>query len=88
MRMTDAGTVAAGKSADFLVLDANPLDDITNTRRISERLLLRGNGGRSRCGQSCGRVGRAAPPSNVSRLCEAWPPNHRRPRTLYSCLPP
>jgi imidazolonepropionase-like amidohydrolase len=25
----------ANKSADFLVLDANPLDDITNTRRIS-----------------------------------------------------
>jgi imidazolonepropionase-like amidohydrolase len=29
------GTVAAGKSADFIVLDANPLDNITNTRRIS-----------------------------------------------------
>ena len=29
------GTVAQGKSADFIVLDANPLDDITNTRLIS-----------------------------------------------------
>ena len=29
------GTVAAGKSADFLVLDTNPLDDIASTRRIS-----------------------------------------------------
>jgi len=30
MKLTDAGTVVAGKSADFLVLDANPLDDIKN----------------------------------------------------------
>ena len=41
LKMTDAGTVAAGKSADFIVLDANPLDDITNTRRISS-VYLRG----------------------------------------------
>jgi imidazolonepropionase-like amidohydrolase len=37
----DSGTVAAGKSADFIVLDANPLDDITNTRRI-DSVYLRG----------------------------------------------
>jgi imidazolonepropionase-like amidohydrolase len=41
LRLTDVGTVASGKSADFLVLDANPLDDITNTRRISA-VYLRG----------------------------------------------
>jgi imidazolonepropionase-like amidohydrolase len=35
LRMTDSGTIEAGKSADLLVLDANPLDDITNTRKIS-----------------------------------------------------
>jgi imidazolonepropionase-like amidohydrolase/streptogramin lyase len=29
------GTIAKGKSAAFLVLDANPLDDIANTRKIS-----------------------------------------------------
>jgi imidazolonepropionase-like amidohydrolase len=37
----DAGAVAPRKSADFIVLDANPLDDITNTRRISA-VYLRG----------------------------------------------
>jgi imidazolonepropionase-like amidohydrolase len=37
----DLGMVAPGKSADFVVLDANPLDDITNTRKISQ-VYLRG----------------------------------------------
>lgn len=31
----DTGTLQTGKRADFVVLDANPLDAITNTRRIS-----------------------------------------------------
>ena len=39
--MTDTGTIAAKKAADFLVLDANPLDEITNTRRINA-VYLRG----------------------------------------------
>jgi imidazolonepropionase-like amidohydrolase len=35
------GQVAVGKSADFIVLDANPLDAIANTRKIN-KVYLRG----------------------------------------------
>jgi imidazolonepropionase-like amidohydrolase len=37
--LKDSGTLAAGKRADFLVLNANPLDDIRNTRKISDVYL-------------------------------------------------
>src|SRR5215469_1494983 len=37
----NTGLVAPGKSADFIVLDANPLDNIANARRISQ-VYLRG----------------------------------------------
>ena len=39
--LNDVGSIEAGKAADFLVLDANPLDDIRNLRQIS-RVYLRG----------------------------------------------
>ncbi len=37
----NSGMVAVGRSADFIVLDANPLENIANTRRIN-RVYLRG----------------------------------------------
>jgi imidazolonepropionase-like amidohydrolase len=37
--LDSVSVLAQGKNADFLVLDANPLDDITNTRKISEVYL-------------------------------------------------
>jgi imidazolonepropionase-like amidohydrolase len=42
LQLKDIGTVENGKSADFIVLDANPLDDITNTRKINT-VYLRGD---------------------------------------------
>jgi len=37
----NTGLVAPGKSADFIVLDANPLENISNSRRIN-KVYLRG----------------------------------------------
>jgi imidazolonepropionase-like amidohydrolase len=39
LSLRDTGALTAGKRADFLVLDANPLDDITHTRRISRIVI-------------------------------------------------
>jgi imidazolonepropionase-like amidohydrolase len=41
LKLDQLGMVAAGKSADFIVLDANPLDNIANVRKIN-RVYLRG----------------------------------------------
>ena len=34
LRLAETGTLEVGKRAAFLVLEADPLDDITNSRRI------------------------------------------------------
>ncbi|HBU57209.1 MAG TPA: hypothetical protein DEB33_05595 [Gemmatimonadetes bacterium] len=39
MGLDETGLIAQGKSADFIVLQANPLDDITNTRGIIDVYL-------------------------------------------------
>ena len=41
LRLNDHGTLDPGKAADFLVLDADPLSDIANTRKIA-KVYLRG----------------------------------------------
>jgi imidazolonepropionase-like amidohydrolase len=41
LRLDRLGTIAPGKEASFIVLDANPLDSIANSKRIS-RLYQRG----------------------------------------------
>jgi imidazolonepropionase-like amidohydrolase len=35
LKLDTLGTLARGKSADFIVLDANPLDNIANTKKIA-----------------------------------------------------
>jgi imidazolonepropionase-like amidohydrolase len=42
LKLDDAGTVAPGKIGSFIVLEANPLEDITNTRKIRD-VYLRGD---------------------------------------------
>ena len=39
MGQSDLGSLAVGKRASFIVLDANPLDDIRNTRTIADVYL-------------------------------------------------
>ena len=61
----NTGLVAAGRSADFIVLDANPLENIANTRRI-HKVYLRGqevdrDGMRARWQAKWGRNPSAAP---------------------------
>ena len=56
--ITDTGTIAARKTADFLVLDANPLDDIRNTRRIAKLYLAGAEVDRAALNASLARAAR------------------------------
>ena len=40
-KLAEMGTLEPGKLADLVLLDANPLDDIRNTRKI-RMVVLRG----------------------------------------------
>jgi imidazolonepropionase-like amidohydrolase len=42
LRLKDHGTLTPGNSADFLVIEGNPLEDIANTRKIA-KVFFRGN---------------------------------------------
>jgi len=57
--LDDVGTLEANKSADFIVLEANPIDDITNTRQIAD-VYLRGEAV-DRAGLSAGWLAEATP---------------------------
>ncbi len=54
--LDDAGRLAPGARADFIVLDASPLDDVTNTRRISDVYI-----GGTAVDRAAQRAGWAAP---------------------------
>lgn len=53
LKLPEMGTIERGKRADFVVLDANPIDDIRNTRKISAVYL-----GGSAIDRAAARAGR------------------------------
>ncbi len=59
-RLADLGTVEQGKLADLVLLDANPLEDIANTRRIRAVVLAGRYFGRADLDVMLKRVAKAA----------------------------
>jgi imidazolonepropionase-like amidohydrolase len=39
LKLSDTGTIAAGKTADLVLLDGNPLEDIRDTQKIRTVIL-------------------------------------------------
>jgi hypothetical protein len=65
-RLADMGTVEKGKVADLVLLDANPLDDIANTRRIRAVVLAGRYFGRTDLDHMLRQVEQAAAESDKS----------------------
>ena len=56
LHLDDRGSLVPGKRADLLVLDASPLDDIVNTRRISRTVHQRRRDRSSRAARADQRI--------------------------------
>ena len=65
-KLSDMGTIEPGKLADLVLLYANPLDDIRNTRKIS-LVVLRGRINSAACGVSLSRLQPGFRPARLSR---------------------
>ena len=70
-RTAEFGTVQAGRSADLVLLDGNPLDDIRNTRRIHAVVLAGRHLDRARLDSMLASVETAARPDPQVRLWAA-----------------
>ena len=75
-RAADFGSIEAGKMADLVVLDRNPLDDIANTLAITAVM----QGGRLRDGTTLGEIWPKAQP-----IARRWYCDDRPPGTSESC---